>query len=303
MTPAPAQIHTYYAHTRRRGVVAHLASLLDYPAKVWRHHLLVQNFFRRELLGRFRGSLLGIGWVLLQPLFLFTLYFLVFGFMFGTRLAIGAGPSPDFAVYMLSGVLVVTAFLEATGRACTVVVDNGNLVKKVAFPCELLPVHVGAVAMAVFLVGTGLLLAIGLSTGLVRLDGNFALWPLALAVHWAMALGFGLALACIYVFMRDIAYVWGMIGQALMLLSPTFYWLRGPHNDGLASKLSWADSLTWTPLYSLVQCHRHCLGVTPEWLDGTVWSHLGVSALWAVAAVLIGHALFMSRREKFADLV
>lgn len=303
MTPAPAQIHSYYAHTRRRGVLAHLASLLDYPSKVWRHHLLVQNFFRRELLGRFRGSLLGILWVLIQPLFLFVLYFLVFGFMFGSRLAADVGPSPDFAVYLLSGVLVVSSFLEATGRACTVVVDNGNLVKKVAFPCELLPVHLGAVAMAVFLVGTALLLVIGLCTGLVQIGANFAAWPLVLLVHSTMALGFGLGLACVYVFMRDIAYVWAMLGQALMLLSPTFYWLHGPGNDGLASKLPWAEWLTWTPLYSLVQCHRHCLGVTSAWLDGTLWSHLGVASLWAVAAVVIGHALFMSRREKFADLV
>ena len=303
MTAPVAPVHEYYAHLRRRGVLAHLASLFDYPAKIWRHHLLVQNFFRRELLGRFRGSVLGLFWVLIQPLFLFTLYFLVFGFMFGSRLAPGVGPSPDFAIYMLSGVLVVTSFMEATSRACTVVVDNGNLVKKVAFPCELLPVHVGGVAIMVFLVGVLLLLTLGLSTGVARIGANIFLWPLVLIAHVVMALGFGLALACIHVFMRDAAYIWGMLGQALMLLSPTFYWLYGPTGDGLASRLPWAEWLTWTPLYSLVQAHRHCLGVTPEWLDGDVWSHLATTASWAIGAMVFGHALFMSRREKYADLV
>ena len=58
-----------------------------------------------------------------------------------------------------------------------------------------------------------------------------------------------------------------------------------------------------SPLYALMQAHRHSLGITPATLDGTLLGHLGVAAIWAVVFMVAGYGLFMSRREKFADLV
>jgi lipopolysaccharide transport system permease protein len=237
----------------------------------------------------------------LHPIFLFTIYFFIFGYVFRARLSPGDGPDPSFAVYMLSGLLVVTAFMEATSRACTTVYDNGNLVKKVAFPCELLPIPIVAVATVVFLVGVAVLLPLGLATNTIELGPSILLWPLVLAVQMAMSLGVSLALACIYVFMRDASQIWGMIGQAIMFLSPTFWVLGGAY--GLARNSSWASGLRWGPIYALMQAHRHSLGVTRPVLDGTLLGHLAVAAAWAVLFMVLGYSLFASRREKFADLV
>lgn len=276
-----------------------LGEVLGYPVRIWQHRLLVQNFFRRELFGRFRGSFLGVFWVLVQPIFLFSIYFFVFGFMFGTKF--GGQVGPGFAVYMLSGLLVVTAFMEATLRSCTVVVENGNLVKKVAFPCELLPVHLVAVSTMVFLVGAIVLMAIGLPTGTITPDARILLWPVVLLVQIVFCLGVGLLLACVHVFMRDASHIWGLLGQAWMFLSPGFWWMEGP--DGLLAKASWAEWLRLNPLYPLLQAHRLSLGVTPSHVDGTLTGHLLTASAWAVGMLTVGHALFISRREKFADLV
>jgi len=292
-------IHEHYAHARRRGVLRHLGAVLRYPARIWRHRLLVQNFFRRELFGRFRGSFLGVFWVLVQPIFLFSIYFFVFGFMFGVKF--GAEPGPAFAVYMLSGLLVVTNYMEATSRACTVVVENGNLVKKVAFPCELLPVHLVGVATMVFIVGLIVLMVIGLSTGTVTPDLRLLVWPLVLLVQIVFCLGVGLTLACVHVFMRDTSHIWALLGQAWMFLSPAFWYLEG--EGGLLAKTEWAGWLRLNPLYPLMQAHRLALGVTPSRVDGTLGGHLAVAAAWAIAFLVLGHAVFTSRREKFADLV
>jgi ABC-type polysaccharide/polyol phosphate export permease len=197
--------------------------------------------------------------------------------------------------------LVVNSFMEATSRACTVVVDNGNLVKKVAFPCELLPVHLVGVATMVFLVGSIVLMSIGLATGTMAPDARILLWPVVVVVQIGLALGVGLALACIHVFMRDASYVWGLLGQAWLFLSPTFWQLEG--EGGLLEKSAWAEWLRVNPLYSLMQAHRLALGVTPGQVDGTLAGHLATATMWAAGALVFGHALFMSRREKFADLV
>lgn len=294
-------IHEYFAHARRRGLWRYVGGLAGYPRLAWRQRILVQNFFRRELLGRFRGSFLGAFWVLAQPIFLFTIYFFIFGYVFQARLSKADGPDPSFAVYMLSGLLVVTAFMEATSRACMSVYENGNLVKKVAFPCELLPVHLVGVASVVFLVGLTVLMVLGLWTGTIVPGAGILLWPLVLFVQMAMSLGVGLGLACIFVFMRDATHMWAMAGQALMFLSPTFWVMEGP--SGLGAKAEWVRHLSWGPLYALMQAHRHSLGVTPAALDGTLLGHLGVAAAWALVFLVLGYGLFASRREKFADLV
>ncbi len=301
MTPPELPTHKYFAHTRPRGVFRHVSGLLGYPALAWRQHLLVQNFFRRELFGRFRGSFLGAFWVLLNPVFQFTIYFFIFGYVFKMRLSPGDGPDPAFAVYMLSGLLVVNAFMEATSRSCTTIHENGNLVKKVAFPCELLPVHLVSVATIVYLVGTAVLMVAGYSTGCMHFGPEILWWPVVLIVQMAMSLGVSLALACIYVFMRDASHIWAVLGQAVMFLSPTFWVMGGQH--GLGANAPWVSGLRFGPLYALMQAQRHSLGITPEVLDGTLLGHLSVSAAWAALFLVVGYGLFASRREKFADLV
>ncbi len=290
-----------YAERRPRGLWRWLLPMLGYPRVVWEQRTLVHNFFRRELLGRFRGSALGIFWVLVQPIFLFAVYFAVFGFVFKARFVEGEGPDPNFAVYLFSGVLVITAFLEATTRSCTAVVDNGNLVKKVAFPCELLPVHLGLVSLLVMLVGVVVLLITGTISGVVKPGLGLLLWPVVLFLQFVLALGIGLFLAGLHVFMRDAVQIWGILGQAWMFLSPVFWIMEGPY--GFRARLSWAWILEWNPLYPILQAHRLSLGITPGIIDGTLAGHLAASAAWALGCLAIGYTFFMSRREKFADLV
>ena len=290
-----------YAENRRRGLLPWLGPMLGYPGVVWRQRVLVHNFFRRELLGRFRGSALGIFWVLVQPIFLFAVYFAVFGFLFETRFTPGEGPDANFAIYLFSGVLVITAFLEATTRSCTSVVDNGNLVKKVAFPCELLPVHLGLVSLLVMLVGVLVLLASGMAFGVVVPGWGLLALPVVVFLQFVLALGIGLLLAGLHVFMRDAVQIWSILGQAWMFLSPVFWVMDGP--GGFRARLSWAGVLEWNPLYSIIQAHRLSLGVTPTIVDGTLGGHLLASAAWAFGCLALGYTFFMSRREKFADLV
>jgi lipopolysaccharide transport system permease protein len=293
---------TYSAADARRGVLRHVLPVVGYPSSIWRHRYLVQNFFRRELLGRFRGSALGIVWVLIHPMFLFAIYWFVFGCLFGKA---GESASPEYALYMFSGVIVFTAINEGLMRSCTSVVDNGNLVKKVAFPSELLPVPVILVALTVYVVGAAVCLVIGTACGLLTPGLPLLCLPVVLLLQFALTLGLGLLLATCHVFARDTSHLWGIVSTAWMFLTPVFWF-----PEQLEKKVPWLHQLfAYNPAYPLVQAHRICLGAHDVHINdndvtfGDLGSHLLAATGWAALFLVLGYALFTSRRHKFADLV
>lgn len=290
-------IQAYSAEKARQGVLRWFLPLFGYPLLIFRQRAVVWNFFRRELLGRFRGSFLGVFWVLIQPIFLFALYYAVFGLLLGPKTALGK-PDPEFAMFLFAGVLAWGSYSESTTRACNIVIENGNLVKKVAFPCEVLPVHPVMTSMIVYLVGVVVLEIVGGVLGLVHLDALAFAFPLVLVVHAMFTLGIGLFLANLQVFMRDTKELLALANQTLMFAAGTF--ITPEQIDAVAKGAS--AYVTWLPWYHLLQAHREALGVKP-YATSDFWGHLGFSALWGFAFLVLGYSTFMSRRHKFADLV
>lgn len=292
-------VRTYDSATAYRGVFRHVLGMFSYPKLVWQHRYMVQNFFRRDLLARVNGSFLGLGWMLLQPIFLFVVYYLVFGLLFRERNVAGESDLV-FALYLFSGVIVWQSFIEATSVSCGIIVDNGNLVKKVAFPSEVLFVHVVAVSMVIYLVGACVCVITAWATGVCRPGWLLLALPLVLAAQFLMSLGIGLLLANLYVFVRDVVQIWRIVAMAWMFLTPIFW-----EPKLLVSKLS-PEAVFWivnlNPAYSLVQAHRLALGGTAEHL-GSFWPQLGTASVWGVALFTIGYAVFMSRKHKYADLI
>jgi ABC-type polysaccharide/polyol phosphate export permease len=290
---------TYDSATANRGVLAHVGSILRFPALVARNRYMVHNFLRRDILGRVSGSFLGVGWLLLQPIFLFVVYYAVFGVLFADR-NVGAEDPDVYAVYLFSGILVWQAFAEATSTSCGVIVDNGSLVKKVSFPSEVLLVHVQVSAMFTYLVGAAVCCAIAWPLGIARPTWLLAALPLVMAVQMAMTLGIGFLLANLYVFVRDLVQLWRILIMAWMFLTPVFWQPALLHRQLPADVVPWVVNLN--PVYPLMQAHRIALGGSQDYL-GEFWPQLGVAAVWAVALLVIGNAVFMSRKHKFADLI
>jgi len=306
-------VKTYSAETARHTVLASLVPVVRYPLEIWRHRYLVHNFFRRELLGRFRGSSLGLFWVLVHPIVMFAVYYLVFGYLFGNPKT-GVGPGREYALYLFSGVIAFTALNEGVTRSCTCVVDNGNLVKKVAFPSELLPVPLILVSLVVYVVGALVCLGVGLAYGVLAPGWSLLLLPVVLLIQFVMTLGIGLFLANAYVFARDTSHLWSIASMAWMFLTPVFWFphaLEGPIAESIK------QAFAWNPAYPLLQAHRIVLGaqsvkyskevdgVTKDLTSdlGYLGDHLLYASLWALGFLCLGYAVFMSRRHKYADLV
>ena len=110
----------------------------------WRNRLLISNLVYREVVGRYKGSVLGILWSFVNPVFMLAVYTFVFSVVFKARWNAGSDSKTEFALVLFAGLIVFNLFSECVLRAPTLILSNVNYVKKVVFPLEILSwVNVG----------------------------------------------------------------------------------------------------------------------------------------------------------------
>ncbi len=298
-------VRHYDAATASRGMFSYVLPMFGYPGLVWRNRYMIQNFLRRELLGRFHGSFLGVWWILVQPLFQFAVYYFVFGVLFAQGRGGSAGDAP-YAIYLFSGVMLFHSLVEATSQSCSVVVANGNLVKKVAFPSELLVLPVVLSSLVLYLVGVVVCILAGMALDVLHPGALMFAMPLVLIIQLAFSTGLGLLLANLDVFVRDTSQLWRIMTMAWMFLTPVFW---EPQNFlALFRGNEWVGHLLFNlnPAYPLLMAQRITIGlddpnIAPQL--GDFWTHVGVAALWSMVLVVLGYTSFVSRKHKYADLI
>nr|BFD40943.1 ABC transporter permease [Pseudomonas sp. FFPRI_1] len=188
----------------------------------WSNRKLIAMLTKREILGRYQGSVLGGLWSLINPILLLGVYTFVFSVVFQTRWSGGEGSKAEFALLLFSGLIVFNMFSEVVNRAPSLVLSNANYVKKVVFPLEILSVvslscalfH-AVISLLVWLVFYSVFIS---SPPLTILLVPVMLMPLVL-----ISLGAGWLLSSIGVFFRDVSQVIGVLVTTLLFMSPVFY--------------------------------------------------------------------------------
>jgi lipopolysaccharide transport system permease protein len=262
----------------------------------WLAHVsLAWPLAKRDVLARYRGSVLGVAWALVLPLGMVAIYALVFQGVFKARWAVPgetaeAAGAFGYTARVFAGLIVFQAFAEVCARATRLMADNANLVKRVVFPLELL------VVALLLQVAVHSLMQMGLLAVLLVLfaDGLQLSWlwlPAALA--WTLALQFALALvlAAVGTYVRDLQHVVPVVMTGLMFLSPLFY-PAAAAPEGLALLLS------LNPLTAPMEFMR------AAWF-GHGWqvASMAPQALLLLLALPLSLALFRRLRPGFADLV
>ncbi|WP_191832904.1 ABC transporter permease [Pseudomonas fluorescens] len=268
------------------------ATPLEMVASLWRHRALVHASAKREVLGRYRGSMLGLLWSFFNPIFMLVVYTFVFSVVFKSRWGSGGGESKiEFALVLFAGLIVFNLFAECINRAPGLVLSNVNYVKKVVFPLEILPFvgllaafYHAAISVAVWLVAYALLIGMPLLTVLYL--------PLVFLPFGLFVMGLCWTLASLGVFLRDVSQLIAVVTSVLMFLSPIFY-------PASAMPDEYQHILNFNPLVPVIEMTRGVLywGKAPD---------LGMLAIyWLVSAFIawLGFAWFQKTRKGFADVL
>lgn len=238
---------------------------------------------------RYQGSILGYLWSLMRPLFMFLVLYLVFVVFFKVGDTI-----PNFAIYLLLGIVLWTFFLEVTSNGLSAIVSRGELLRKISIPRYLLVVSVSVSA----LINLGLNLLVVLIFALIsHVDFGWSalLLPLIIIELYAFALGLAFILSALYVRYRDISHIWEIITQALFYATPIVYPLSRAPDELKVIIMS-------SPVAQIIQDARFVF-VTPK--AETAWSVMGVYAMVPVVIVFVTCAIafvyFRSAQRHFAE--
>ncbi len=292
-----------------------LHRIVRLPWLVAGHRDLVLTTLRRDLSSRFQGTLLGWAWPLLQPLLLFAIYYFIFTQLLGQRMPeLPADQQAGMGVYMFCAMIAWSALSESLARGTGVIVDNGNLIKKLAFPSELLPLNVVLASLTMMLFGVAIFIAVCFTPVWPR-PGLGLLWiPLIVFLQGLFTYGLVLFLSTLHVFLRDTSQVVGMAITVWMFLTPVF-WVPELLSHGQSGALvdHYLPVIQANPGYHLVAAWRGALmGDVTLALEGRVLTpvsvaavpgHLAVFALWAFGAYALGYAFFVHSQRRFADEV
>lgn len=194
-------------------------------ASLWRNRELIKASAKREVLGRYRGSVMGILWSFFNPLFLLAVYTFVFSVVFKVRWGAGSDSKTEFTLILFAGLMMFNLFAECINRAPSLILSNVNYVKKVIFPLEILPCVALVSATFHVLISLGVwLVAYTLFFGVPHAT---ALYLPLIILPFLFIMGLSWALASLGVYLRDVSQFIGVITTVLMFLSPVF--TRQPH--------------------------------------------------------------------------
>jgi len=281
--------------TTPQGINPHAAqptSLVALAKSFWRNRQLIVQMTMREVVGRYKGSVMGLAWSFFNPLFMLVVYTFVFSVIFKSRWGVGGEESKtQFAVVLFVGLIVHGLLAEVLNRAPSLIVSNVNYVKKVMFPLEMLPVIAMGATLFHSLISLGVLLAaFALFNGYLHWTAIFT--PLVLLPLITLTLGLAWMLASLGVFLRDVGQSIGIITTVMMFLSPVFYPITS-----LPEKFRpW---LMANPLTFIIEQAREVL----IWGHLPNWAGLGIYILAATVVAWVGYAWFQKTRKGFADVL
>lgn len=256
-----------------------------------RNFSLICQMTKREILGRYRGSLLGLAWSFFNPLLMLGVYTFFFSFVFRARWGGEQTSHANFAIVLFVGLLVHGLFAECVNRAPILIIGNVSYVKRVIFPLEIFPWV--AVGSAIFHAAISVLVLLLLQLLVERsIPWTVIFLPLVLVPLVLVAIGASWFLSATGVYVKDIGQITGLITTILLFVSPVFY-----PTSQLPPKLQ--AVVVFNPLTVIIEESRQVLlfGQMPNWRALAIYFVVSIIVAWA------GFWWFQKTRKGFADVI
>jgi lipopolysaccharide transport system permease protein len=253
-----------------------------------RYRGLIQSLVARELKARYRGSVLGFFWSFFNPLLLLLVYTFVFSYVMPPPANI-----PNYPLFLFCGLLPWTWFSTSLVESANVLISGGNLIKKVMFPAEILPIVTVLANLVHFLFGLPILVAF-LIYFKAPLQASELIWfPLVVLVQLVLTLGFAFILSALTVHFRDIRDILANIMTLWFFATPIIYSWQNPPAQIVRF-------LNLNPFTHLAVSYQEIL-----YFDGPFghWKWLLALGVGSILLFLFGYFLFDRLRDSFAEEV
>ena len=208
---------------------------------LYNYRELLKTNITKDIGGKYKHSFLGILWSFINPLLQITVYAFVFQVILRSNIE-------NYAVYLCCGLIPWQYFSNIVLRGAAVMVDNGNIIKKVYFPREIIPISVVTAETINFLIAT--LIIIGFTViGGVGISKYILFYPIILGVQYVIILAFSFIVSGICVYFRDLQHFIGIILQLLFYATPIVY-----SQDAIPREYQWI--LKYNPMTYIINAYR-----------------------------------------------
>ncbi|MEZ6017572.1 MAG: ABC transporter permease [Planctomycetota bacterium] len=273
---------------------------------------LLQDFVVRDLRSRYIGSSMGFFWSVIFPIINLFVYMFVFRLVLNTRWSDYQGATM-VALIMLAGIVVWSAFAESMSRTTNTLVDNANLIQKVVFPSEILPVYIVVsslinmlIALPVVLLAVAYFIYVDPETNPdqlaraaaagdpgLRIGVTLIALPLLALLQAIFTTGLGMFFSTLNLFWRDTYHLMGVAITVWMFSTPIFYPAHMVERPGFG----WILDLN--PMHWLIDSYRHII-ISNQWPDPAMLTRF---ALASAASIIVGSTFFFRQRRRFPDLL
>lgn len=251
---------------------------------------LLFNLISRDFKIKYRRSVLGVAWSVLNPLLMMIVMALIFTNIF--RFEFNAYP---FAIYLILGQTLFALFQDGTVGALNSVIDSASLIKKIRVEKIIFPTEKVLFAVVNFAFSLIAVVVVMIFFGMPP-SWEVVLTPLLVALLTVFTLGIGYLVSALAVFFRDVVHLWGVMMTIWFYFTPVFW----PYEALASGGLSWVLTLIqFNPMFHFVSAFRQMVTGIALPSDISVYAELGLCTLFAVVTFAVGFVVFKKLEKRF----
>ena len=256
--------------------------MLDIFKNLYKYRELLKTSVKKEVRGKYKNSFLGVIWSFLNPLLQIMVYAIVFPLILRNN-------QENYVIFLCCGLIPWNFFATAINRSAFSFVENGNIIKKVFFPREIIPISVVTSEAVNFLISSIIILGFVLFGGL-GLTKYLIFYPLVLLVQYIIILGISIIISSICVYLRDLQHFVGVALQLFFYAAPVVY-----AANSIPTEYQWI--LKYNPMTYIINSYRDIF-YNQTMVD---LKSLGILLLIGIVCFIIGYIIFNKLQKGFAE--
>lgn len=255
---------------------------MDVFKRLYNYRELLKSNVKKEIRGKYKGSFLGVLWSFINPLLTVLVYAIVFPYILRVK-------QDNYLIFLIVGVIPWNFFVTVIQQGTTTIMANQNIIKKVFFPREILPISVAVSALINFFISCIIVAAFVIGSGL-GIHHYIILLPVVALIQFMLSLGIIFILSAVNVYVRDTEYIVNFFVTMLFYATPVLYSLS-------MFKGQFSNILKLNPMGHIIEAYRSIL-YYKQWPDFT---SLGVVAIFSFIVMIIGYMIFRKLEKGFAE--